>query len=667
MQEISVLTIGLALLSFVLGALIVGLAFQSRARRLQEAHDEQVRRLRDEERRYIAAFEGSEASKSEVESHLDETQRSLEASARETEILRAQFQEEQEAAYGLEDRLNAAEARLLSTDVELVENRLEMQRWDAAYNRLKESHLRLAEAHHLAKTREEELSHVLSSGSGELEALQSRLDLLQTSLALALRAADAESASSDPTALIPSQLRELALAKVEAQSEVRRREDELTLLRSQLVATRFSLNVLAKSGAELASRFNLGDEETTEIAPAARFASTTNRAAQAEQLANLEGMIADWFEEMRGDMPYTARLLLSFSGASSADRFAAPESLTLPIERGQGEIARPPELLALDKWLAETEAGNLAGASKVSHDVMLAAIKAASVAALRRSKTREEELLAQLSKAQTELDEMQESITLQNALVIEDMRGMIPQASETSPADAEAAAANEGAAVESTADSHEDESPNGAAVLGIDDATADVLATDELVVDDVLVVATVTEDAAATDDATGNEPAFESATDVAVEEIPVLQEMESDVADELTDSTEETQTVPAADLASAEVTETIDGDSATLENAQGLAKALVLADIGNDPAESASSESVEAVTITDAPPTLPVVVAGIPRADIPMPATPKPSLPMPKAPGPAAAQTSGTPPLRTAWGRFVRRVETALQRPSGRK
>ena len=98
MQEISVLTIGFALLSFLLGGVIVGLAVQSRSRRLQEAHAEQLRRLREEERKYFAAFEGSEFSRNDVESRLDETQRALDAGARETEILRAQLQEEQAAA-----------------------------------------------------------------------------------------------------------------------------------------------------------------------------------------------------------------------------------------------------------------------------------------------------------------------------------------------------------------------------------------------------------------------------------------------------------------------------------------------------------------------------------------------------------------------------------------
>lgn len=550
MQEISTITLGVALLAFLLGAVIVGIAAQSRSRRQQEAHAEQVRRLREEERKRALTLESAQKTVGETEQRLQDAQRTIEANTRESEILRAQFAEEQEASYGLEDRLNAAEARVLSVEAELAQNRAQLQRWHAAYGQLRDSHLRLADAHHQARTRSDDLARELETGRGELGALQSRLDALQTALASALRAPLALTADETGTAaLIPAQIHEIALAKAEVQAVLRQRESELTELRGQLAATRFSLNILSASGAELASQIasmhSAYEGEVDEVAaPLPRMLSVNSVEAQQEQLANLEGMIADWFVDLRSDIPYTASMLRRFGGESAAVRYKdAPGQIEAASLGAEENSLAAPDAETLRAWLVETESGGVVSESSVSPDVMLAAIKAASMSALRRSRARQNELTAELAEAQHQLDEMKKTAALQSILVVEEV--------------------------------------------------ADLANLD------------------------GFEP--EENPEAVSDDVEVAQEDAGD--------------------------------------------ALVSSRASSGGYGTAIAESAGVAPVAPARPSIP---SGIPRADIPMPATPRPTVPVPAAPGPAAEQSRNTPPLRTAWGRFVRRVETVLQRPSGR-
>lgn len=556
MQEISVVTIGLTLLGFLLGAVLVGIAAQSRARRQHEAHAEQVRLLREEERLRLASLESAEIAKSEVEERLQEAERTIGAGLRETEILRAQFQEEQEAAFGLEDRLNAAEARVLTMEAELAQHNLELQRWHAAYHRLKESHVRLADAHHQVRTREEELSHSLESGRDEMDALQVRLNALQTALATVLRTSLAtEGDEVASTAIVPAQLQEIALAKAEVEMALQRREQELTELRSQLAATRFSVNILAATGAELAAQLapDQTRSEPAVPAPLPRLPRVSSPEARGEQLADLESIIVDWFDEVRDDLPYSQALLQSFAGRRASTRYYAAQE----VEGESEDDLSAPDLQALNEWLAHAEQGMDDVDARITPDVMLAAIKAANVAALRRSKAREHELVVALEAAQRELKQAESAIAQQNALVLGDVQDGADELSEVS-----------------------EES--------VDQPIAQQTDTDEMSVP--------VEDALA--------PVESASTPLAATPL---------VAD----------TVPHSE---------------------------------------ATRTAGSAVT---AAPSRPIYPAGIPRPDVPTPATPRATVPVPAAPG-QSADTTDSPQLRSAWNRFLRRVETVLQRPGGR-
>lgn len=585
MQEISTITIGLALLGFVLGAVIVALANQSRARRQSEAHEAQLHRLREEERKRERNLELLHQSQAEIEAKLLEAQRASEAQERESEILRAQFAEEQESAYGLEDRLNAAEARVLTLEAELGEYRrqlgervAELQRHALAHDQLKAAHRRLAEAHFQSRSQRDRLVSELEGRVDELEHLQVHLDALQTTVAALLHApiqlTEAstqmqEDGSQESTAIVPAQLQQIALAKAEVQAALRQRDQEVTELRSQLASMRYSLNVLTASGAALASMLEESaaesergrEPETTLVVALPRRASIShNLDAVTEQLASLEGIIADWFADLSTDMPYAAELLHSFAGAGVADRFGAPPNElagSTALRIGQDADRMDAQVAALMR-LAEDEDARLddaeleqllaEGAASLAPDVMLAAIKAANVAALRRNEARQNELLSALAEANAQIEQLYAALAQDSAFVLGE-----PDATRDEDLDAEES--QEGA--ESDAD-------------GEADATAEA-------------------------------------------------EMQA-----------------------------------------GEAEAIPALQTANAASAAPSNGEANAASIS----TRPRIPAGIPRADVPVPSVPRPNVPAPTAPGPAAAEATN---LRSAWGKFVRRVGNVINRPQRRR
>ncbi len=417
MAELDTVTIGLTLLGFILGAVIVALANQSRMKRLEEAHGAQLRRMRDEETKRIAALEDAHAAIERVESEKREAQRETQSAQQEIDILRAQQSEEVEAAMGLEDRLNAAEARLLTLDAASIEQEEELLRWNRAYGTLKVAHTQLVNEHNSATSRGLQLEDDLARRQQEVDALHGRLDALQNALSLAMQSGGNGALLALPGSEIPEGVEAIALAKAEVQTLLRERETELRELRSRLSLARFSVNVLAHSGAELAALLNQNEEERNADALEAavmRFGQSPLRDigqdAGAESLASLEGIIGDWFREVKPMLPWSSAMLGSFAGESIEARFGKLASPAQDEDDGD---------LDESEWtIGEWEAGDepsvaLGGVEVISFqetlppELMLATVKAATTSALQRTIKRQYQLESDALRAQEELAKAQ--------------------------------------------------------------------------------------------------------------------------------------------------------------------------------------------------------------------------------------------------------------------
>lgn len=453
MAELSTVTIGLTLLGFILGAVIVALANQSRMKRLEEAHGAQLRRMRDEEAKRISALDDAHAAIQRSEQEARDAQRESLNAQQEIEILRAQQSEELEAAMGLEDRLNAAEARLLTLDATSIEQEEELVRWNRAYGTLKVAHSQLVNEHNAATSRGLQLEDELSVRQQEVDALHTRLDSLQNALSLAIQSGGNGALLALPSGEIPGGVEAIALAKAEVQTMLRQRESELSDLRSRLSSARFSVNVLAHSGAELAALLNQGEEERNANAlEAAALRSgqallrEMGQDASAESLASLEGMIGDWFREVKPMLPWSSAMLGSFGGESVESRFDRLESAAQEVAEGEVDETT----WTIGEWEDGDDLTFAGGSVEVMTqqeylppELMLATVKAATTSALQRTIKRQYDLENEARRVQEQLAAAQQgadawrSLLTQVAAQDADVAALMPGAGEGDLPDSE--------------------------------------------------------------------------------------------------------------------------------------------------------------------------------------------------------------------------------------
>lgn len=393
------LEIGLILLGTLAGFLLAVLIMQGRAQSRAEAD---AHRMRGVEKQLAARDGDLSGARSETAAALAERD-SLRAenSALTAKVgeLAAQFDESQCANLDLEDRLNAAEARLLSSDAAVEQDKLDLARWSTAYAQLKLQFARLSGEQVDALERQARLEQELLVRRVELEELVSRLDALQAAqhYQLDVRTPDAAALQKTMTAV--------SLARSEAELALRRRDLELTELRGELTAMRYSVNILTSSAAELAamvsrqqSEGEMGDEAEFEPpAPAAPLPPAAREAASAgEELAGLHGIIRDWFGEIQESIPYDATTLLQFGGATNEDRYDQAPA-TIDIEREAGDLAARE---GAGPFLLPRRTADL------PPSLLLAAIKASASSALERSVNRQFELAQDLARNRADLDRL---------------------------------------------------------------------------------------------------------------------------------------------------------------------------------------------------------------------------------------------------------------------
>ncbi len=390
-----VLTLAVALVAFVAGLLIAMLYAGARSRSLREAHTARVNGLQSEataRERELTELRATLATRTqEAETRAAE----LRALQSDHGIQTAQLHEVQSEMGSVEDRLNAAEARLLTADAQLADRGREVDEWGRAYSLLRTTHDTVLVEHGEAEERRRHLEDDLQAQRLELAELGARLEALQSAAAL-----QAYPESGEPSTL-QQRVTAISLLKATAEAGLRRRELELSEVRSQLSALRYSINVLTSSAAELAALAGgavFGIEGDASLAaegepPAARrmpaLPPARPAAVQAEELAGLEGMIADWFAELRSELPYAPGVLRAFAGATPSSA-AMPATLPAQVDANASaeEPAAPPAPIA----------------QELPPALMLAAIKAAATTSLERSVNRQYALAQQLAESQVEYD-----------------------------------------------------------------------------------------------------------------------------------------------------------------------------------------------------------------------------------------------------------------------
>ncbi len=394
------LTIGLTLLGFLVGFVIAAFFSQSRVRNLEAGHAARVNALQsdlDKRTQELASARAAlESEQANRRSQLETAQGEATDLTAQLNIVRAQLEEFQAEAGEMEDRLNAAEARILSSEAELMQNRTDITQWSGAYSQLKATHSRLSAENKEMQERRRRLEEELAERRGEMEALSVRLEALQSAQLL-----PAEMGGSDTRQTVAA----IALARADAEGALRRREAELTEVRSRLSAMRYSVNVLTAAGAELAAQVasqNVIDLEPLPppaAASAAALGAPLSAEAAREELADLHGVIADWFGAVRKSLPYDAATLRAFGGESASVRLGATP-VTIDALVNIGDIADAGEDTRAAARALPIEAGDAA----LPHTVMLAAIKAVTATRMDRAATRQVELAHELAARQRDLD-----------------------------------------------------------------------------------------------------------------------------------------------------------------------------------------------------------------------------------------------------------------------
>ena len=180
---------------------------------------------------------------------------------------------------------------------------------------------------------------------------------------------------------------------------------------------RYSLNVLTASGAQLAEMLetqNVIDPDGTWLEPRSAAAQTLfplemfrKPEAQAEELADLTGVIRDWFGDVEHRIPFDRHTMLLFGGLGYDDRFtqpALPSSIPGTID-AFGDLVE-------DSETGPTIPGRTTArpAPDLPPAVMLAAIKAATMTALEHSATRQFEIARDLAAHRLQLETMGERV-----------------------------------------------------------------------------------------------------------------------------------------------------------------------------------------------------------------------------------------------------------------
>ncbi len=391
------LTIGLTLLGFLVGFVIAAFFSQSRVRNLEAGHAARVNALQsdlDKRTQELASARAAlESEQADRRSLLETAQGEATDLTAQLNIVRAQLEEFQAEAGEMEDRLNAAEARILSSEAELMQNRTDITQWSGAYSQLKATHSRLSSENKEMQERRRRLEDELAERRIEMEALSVRLEALQSAQLLPV-----ELGGSDARQTVGA----IALARADAEGALRRREAELTEVRSRLSAMRYSVNVLTAAGAELAAQVasqNVIDLEQLPPPAAASAAATgapLSAEAAHEELADLHGVIADWFGAVRKFLPYDAATLRAFGGESASARLGATP-LTIDALGDVADAGEDPRAAARAQPI---EAGDAA----IPHTVMLAAIKAVTTTRMDHAAARHIELAHELASRQRDLD-----------------------------------------------------------------------------------------------------------------------------------------------------------------------------------------------------------------------------------------------------------------------
>ena len=405
------LTIGLTLLGFLVGFVIAAFFSQSRVRNLEAAHSARVNALQgdlDKRTQELASARSAlEVEQAQRRSEIDAARNEANGLTAQLNIVRAQLEEFQADAGEMEDRLNAAEARILSSEAEMAQNRNDISQWSGAYAQLKATHSRLSAENSEIQERRRRLEQELAQRHGEMEALGARLEALQSAHLLPVEM------GSDAQQTVTA----IALARADAESSLRRREVELSELRSRLSAMRYSINVLTSAGAELAAEVaaqNVIDLEPRDggqgdpqpVRSAATAGAPLPAAAAREELADLRGVIADWFGALRATLPYDNATLRAFGGESATTRLAAAapvmiEGVGVTVEfapSGSHTDAAPPLGAAV------------ASEPEIPHTVMLASIKAVTTSRLDRAASRQVELATELADSRRQLGMLTERI-----------------------------------------------------------------------------------------------------------------------------------------------------------------------------------------------------------------------------------------------------------------
>jgi hypothetical protein len=401
------LTIGLTLLGFLVGFVIAAFFSQSRVRNLEAGHAARLDALQadlDKRTEELAAARTSlEAEQSERRSDLEAAQVEATDLTAQLNIVRAQLEEFQADAGEMEDRLNAAEARILSDEAAIAQSRTDISQWSGAYAQLKETHGRLSAENREIQTRRRRLEEELAERHAEMEALRVRLEALQSAQTL-----PATLGGGDAQQTVAA----ISLARADADAALRRREAELSDVRSRLSAMRYSINVLTAAGAELAAEVasqNVIDLDPDELLPetspftpvAPAFGTSLSAGAAHEELADLHGVIADWFAAMRNALPYDAATLRAFGGQSAARRLdVAPPAINALLEQPADAATAPAEI---PPNMEEAD-------DAIPPTVMLAAIKAVTTSRMDRAAARQVELARELADRQRDLDQLTERI-----------------------------------------------------------------------------------------------------------------------------------------------------------------------------------------------------------------------------------------------------------------
>jgi hypothetical protein len=404
-----VLTIALTLVGFVVGLVIALLYAGTRSRSMREAYTARINGLAAELGGRAAEVDELRTALADRTADADAATSELRALQSELGIQKAQFEETQAEMGAIEDRLNAAEARVLSADAELADRSRQVDEWSRAYALLRATNDNIQVEHGEAEERRRRLEDDLQVQRLELAELTAKLEAMQAAASL-----QSDSESDEPTTL-QQRVAAISLLKATAESGLRRREMELAEVRNQLSALRFSINVITSSAAELAAiagapLFGIeppaGSDPLDRPAhrPTVPLREPGDRAQQAEEFAGLEGMIADWFAEIRSQLPYPPGLLRTLAGVpvtSTSVALKTAAALASDEPAAGSESADQP----VD---ARTDA--LAPSQPVSPDLppalMLAAIKAAATHSLERSVNRQYELAARLTESEAEYEEL---------------------------------------------------------------------------------------------------------------------------------------------------------------------------------------------------------------------------------------------------------------------